>query len=70
MAKNKEWREPDSEGIFIIDVTAAALAKEKNIEITGKNVEGKEIPASTDLDLGMIIPAEDTFVNETDNSRV
>ena len=45
-------------------------AKEKNIETTGKNVEGKEIPASTDLDLGMIIPAEDTFVNETDNSRV
>lgn len=70
MEENNEWRDSDSEGNFIIDVTAAALAKEKNIETTGQNVEGKEIPASTDLDLGMIIPAEDTFVNETDNSRV
>ena len=74
MAKNKEVKKPATqEDEVYIGVTAvAALVEEKSLKTTGKDVSGKEIPVSmsTKLKEGMIIPVEDTFVNETDNSRV
>ena len=74
MAKNKEVKKPatQEDDIYIGVTAVAALVEEKRLETTGKNVPGKEMPVSmsTKLKEGMIIPAEDTFVNEIDNSRV
>ena len=69
MAKNKEWREPDSEGIFIIDVTAAALAKEKNIETTGKTTLIAVMPASPTL-LPTKYPSTIEYMPERANARI
>lgn len=74
MAKNKEVKIPatQEDDVYIWVTAVAALVEEKSLETTGKDVQGKEIPVSmsTDLNLGMTIPAEDTPVNETDYSRV
>ena len=73
MEENNEWRDSDSQGNFEITTTAITPELEKESRVTiGKDVQGKKIPVamSTDLNLGMKIPAEDTPVNETDNSRV
>ena len=72
MAKIKKWRGPDSDGGFDITTTAiAALVEDKKLETTGKNVEGKNIPVSTELGTSvMSIPAEDPYVREKPTSKI